>query len=126
MPNAYLGQGDGLRSKVLTASQATTSTSAVTITNLQFPNLPAGTYLVEAVLIHQLSVTGAPSFGVTGGTLTSMSLARKRMVTTATWISGTRVTAYGVSALTGSATATTDFEAMFSGYVTTSAAGTLA
>lgn len=126
MANNYLGQGEDIRSKLVTTAQATTSITAVTLTQLQFPNLPAGTYAVDINLIYRVSAAGNPSFGVTGGTLSSLSLARKRHTTTTALITGTLVTAYGVSALSATTTANIDLEATLKGRLTTSAAGTFA
>ncbi len=113
----------GYRRAVAT-QQNTTANTAQDVTALTVTSMPAGTYIVYAYIIYRVAtVTTTIQLGVTGGTLSTMSLYRKRQITTTTFASGTLLTAYGVSAVAGSTAATTDFEATLSGRLVTSGAG---
>lgn len=113
-----------LYARMVTSAVTSSATSAADITGLTITALPAGSYIVDAFLVYRVAtVTTTIGFGVTGGTLTSLSLSRKRYITASTFAVGTLQVAYGTAIIAGSTAATTDLEATLSGRLVTSGAG---
>lgn len=127
--NAFAARGSNVLSALMSGSAfTTTATTATDVTGLSIDNVPAGTYIAEYKLIWKVSVAGDPKFGITGPTLTTLSLQTQWLDNAALTASGggtLRVTAYGVNAVTGTVSASVDLPFEAAGALVISAAGTV-